>query len=77
MEACSGLMRQGEAEGPRVADTFAGLVSSTGARAEGRLYEIPMDARSILNDPDPALELTEQALENAIDWGGGSSASAR
>ncbi len=69
MEACSGLMRQREAEGPRVADTFAGLVSSTGARAEGRLYEIPMDARSILNDPDRALELTEQALENAIDWG--------
>ena len=43
-----------EPKAPRLVDTFAGLVSSTGARAEGRLYEIPMDARSILADPDRA-----------------------
>jgi hypothetical protein len=37
-------MQDGQPKGPRVVDTFAGLVSSTGARAEGRLYGIPMDA---------------------------------
>jgi hypothetical protein len=59
----------GRSGGPRLADTFAGLVSAAGARAEGRLYEIPMDARSILDDPDRALELMEQAVEDAIGWG--------
>jgi len=54
---------------PRVVDTFAGLVSAAGARAEGRLYEIPMDARSILADPDRALELMARAVEDAIEWG--------
>lgn len=54
---------------PRVADTFDGLVSAVGARAEGRLYEIPMDARAILDDPDRALELMERAVEDAIGWG--------
>jgi acetylornithine/succinyldiaminopimelate/putrescine aminotransferase/predicted amino acid dehydrogenase len=54
---------------PRVADTFDGLVSAAGARAEGRLYEIPMDARSILEDADRALELMERAVEDAIGWG--------
>src|SRR5262249_27499974 len=43
--------------------------SAAGARAEGRLYEIPMEARSILADPDRALELMEQAVADAIDWG--------
>ena len=46
-------MRGRQPEGPRIVDTFDGLVSATGARAEGRLYEIPMDARSILADADP------------------------
>src|SRR5262249_56431889 len=59
----------GQSKGSRVIDTFAGLVSSTGARAEGRLYDIPMDARSILADPDRALGLMEQAVADAIDWG--------
>jgi len=68
-EARSRPMRHGQPEGPRIVDTFAGLVSSTGARAEGRLYEIPMDARSILADPDRALELMEQAVADAIGWG--------
>jgi acetylornithine/succinyldiaminopimelate/putrescine aminotransferase/predicted amino acid dehydrogenase len=62
-------MPDGQPRGPRVVDSFVGLVSSTGARAEGRLYEIPMDARSILTDPDRALELMEQAVTDAIGWG--------
>jgi acetylornithine/succinyldiaminopimelate/putrescine aminotransferase/predicted amino acid dehydrogenase len=62
-------MRSEQPKAPRVVDTFAGLISSTGAHAEGRLYEIPMDARSILVDPDRALELVGQAVEDAIDWG--------
>ncbi len=44
----------GRSLAPRIADTFDGLVSAAGARAEGRLYEIPMDARSILDDPGRA-----------------------
>jgi acetylornithine/succinyldiaminopimelate/putrescine aminotransferase/predicted amino acid dehydrogenase len=68
-EARSRPMPGGQPQGSRVIDTFAGLVSSTGTRAEGRLYEIPMDARSILADPDRALELMEQAVTDAIDWG--------
>ncbi len=59
----------GQTEGPRIVDTFAGLVSATGARAEGRLYQIPMDARSILNDPDRALVLLEQVVADAVGWG--------
>src|ERR1700733_14487250 len=62
-------MRSEQPKAPRVVDTFARLISSTGARAEGRLYEIPMDARSILVDPDRALGLVGQAVEDAIDWG--------
>ena len=66
---CSRPMPDGRSRGPRIVDTFTGLVSAVGARAEGRLYEIPMDARSILDDPDRALELMEQAVEDAIGWG--------
>jgi acetylornithine/succinyldiaminopimelate/putrescine aminotransferase/predicted amino acid dehydrogenase len=68
-EARSRRIRDVQAEGPRVVDTFAGLSSATGARAEGRLYEIPMEARSILVDPDRALELVEKAVADAIGWG--------
>jgi hypothetical protein len=65
----SGPMRDSRSRLPRVVDTFDGMVSPTGARAEGRLYEIPMDARAILADPDQALELMEQAVEDALGWG--------
>ena len=77
LEASSRPMKDGQSKGPRVVDTFAGLVSSTGARAEGRLYEIPMDAQSILAKPEEALELMEQAVTDAIGWGRGLSGSAR
>ncbi len=59
----------GRTVAPRIADTFDGLVSAAGARAQGRLYEIPMDGRGILGDPGRALELMEQAVEDAIGWG--------
>ncbi len=41
----------------------------SGAPAEGRLYEIPMDARAILTDPDRALAQMEQAVTDAVLWG--------
>ena len=59
----------GEAMGPRVVDVFSGLVAELGGRAEGRLYEIPMDARAILTDPDRALAHMEQAVTDAVLWG--------
>ncbi len=53
----------------RMVDELAGLVSHTGARADGRLYEVPMDARSILEDPGQAIEFMEQAVDRAAEWG--------
>jgi putrescine aminotransferase len=53
----------------RLADELSGLVSATGARAEGRLYEIPMDARGILDDPAQAIEYMEEAVDRAAAWG--------
>src|SRR5262249_26617800 len=54
---------------PRVVDELTGLTSLLGNSAEGRLYEIPMDALSILSDPNRALNYMEQAVEMAVDWG--------
>ncbi|MBI2825386.1 MAG: aminotransferase class III-fold pyridoxal phosphate-dependent enzyme [Planctomycetia bacterium] len=54
---------------PRVADELAGLVSRLGAQAEGRLYEIPMQAMEILNDPVRAMGYMEQAVDMAAEWG--------
>ncbi len=53
----------------RLVDELANLVSPVGARAEGRLYEIPMDARSILEDPGQAIDYMEQAVDRAAEWG--------
>src|SRR5208283_1589818 len=53
----------------RMADELAKLASPAGARADGRLYEIPMEARSILEDPGQAIEYMEQAVDRAADWG--------
>jgi len=55
--------------GPRVVDELRHLKSAAGATAEGRLYEIPMDAVAILDDPDRALAYMEQAVEMAVEWG--------
>lgn len=54
---------------PRVVDELNGLVCGLGNTAEGRLYEIPMDALSILSDPDRALRYMEEAVEMAVEWG--------
>jgi acetylornithine/succinyldiaminopimelate/putrescine aminotransferase/predicted amino acid dehydrogenase len=53
----------------RVVDELSEMVSPRGASAEGRLYEIPMDVVSILDDPDRALNYIGQAVEMAGDWG--------
>lgn len=56
-------------EANRVADEMAGLVSLRGAQADGRLYEIPLDAMRILEEPARAMEFMEQAVEMAAQWG--------
>lgn len=53
----------------RVVDEVADLVSAQGARADGRLYEIPMDALAILDDPTQAMEYMQEAVNLAADWG--------
>ena len=53
----------------RVIDELPGLESRLQARAEGRLYEIPMDSLAILEDPGRALEYMRQAVDLASDWG--------
>ncbi len=58
----------GCAAGPRLADHLTGLVSASGALAEGRLYEIPMDVAAILADPDLGVGFMEQAVDEASRW---------
>jgi putrescine aminotransferase len=53
---------------PRLFDEM-NVISITGAAAEGRIYEIPMDARAILDDPDQAVGFMETAVDMAIRWG--------
>ncbi len=67
-DEAEGLPHGGQSE-PRVVDELEGLVSSCGARAEGRLYEIPMFAAEILENQDRALELITEAIHQAADWG--------
>jgi putrescine aminotransferase len=77
IEFCSYLHHQisqrdaAKKESPRVRliDELLGLVSATGASAEGRLYEIPMDAEEILADPVRAMEMVAEATQMAADWG--------
>jgi acetylornithine/succinyldiaminopimelate/putrescine aminotransferase/predicted amino acid dehydrogenase len=54
---------------PRMVDELVDLASPAGARADGRLYEIPMDARSIVEDPGQAIKYMEQATDRAAEWG--------
>ncbi len=53
----------------RIIDELPGLVSSLGARIDGRLYEIPMDSFAILANPDRALEFILAAVDQAAEWG--------
>ncbi|NIL97586.1 MAG: aminotransferase class III-fold pyridoxal phosphate-dependent enzyme [Planctomycetales bacterium] len=54
-----------------VIDELRQLRSPSGRVAEGRLYEIPLDAHQILADPDRAMGHAEAALQMAADWGAG------
>src|SRR5689334_3316474 len=58
-------------ENPRVraVDEFQNLVGDTGARCQGRLYEIPMGAEEILLDQSRAMEYVEEATRMATEWG--------
>lgn len=53
----------------RMIDELAKLASAAGAHADGRLYEIPMDARSMLDNPGQAMQYMEQAVDRAAEWG--------
>lgn len=55
----------------RVMDHLTGLVSQRGASCDGRLYEIPMGAAEILDDPVRAMAYMEQAVQMATEWGAG------
>jgi predicted amino acid dehydrogenase len=62
----TGLVNEDEV---RVVDEFSGLVSGQGKVCDGRFYEIPMDAQQILEQPNHALALMEQAVDDAAEWG--------
>jgi acetylornithine/succinyldiaminopimelate/putrescine aminotransferase/predicted amino acid dehydrogenase len=53
----------------RIVDELPNLVTPRGATAHGRLYEIPMGAMAILEDPDRALGYIDQAVKQAVEWG--------
>ena len=77
MEFCSYLHQQisqratAQQEPPcvRMIDDLSGLLSTTGAVAHGRLYEIPLDAEEILADPVLAMEYVSEATQMAAEWG--------
>lgn len=54
---------------PHLFDELADLRSDIGASAEGRIYEIPMLAHEILEQPQRAITLMEQAAADAHAWG--------
>lgn len=53
----------------KVVDQFLDIVGTNGNPVEGRIYQIPMDARSILEEQDRALEFMEGAVKDAAAWG--------
>ncbi len=77
LQLCSAVHDSLNAEEPagrtlphvHVADEMQNLVSWTGAHAEGRVYEIPLDASEILDDPVRAMEYVEDASQRAVEWG--------
>ncbi len=53
----------------RMVDHMTGLTSPTGDATEGRIYEIPLDAWQILQDPSHAMRYMEEAVDMAVKWG--------
>jgi hypothetical protein len=53
----------------QVIDELPALISRLGARTDGRLYEIPMDSFTILQEPDRDPEYILAAVDLAADWG--------
>jgi len=53
----------------RLIDDMPGLISASGARAHGRLYEIPMGAMEIIEDAARAVSYMEEAVDMAAEWG--------
>ncbi len=53
----------------RVIDEFTDLYSVNGTVTEGRLYEIPMTATEIKDDPNTAIAHIQRAIEMAQEWG--------
>lgn len=54
---------------PCLVDELPRILSATGAEAAGRIFEIPLDAVSILEQPEKALDLMENAVLQAHEWG--------
>lgn len=58
-----------EPKAVRMVHELRGICGAGGAHAEGRLYEIPMDAAEILDNPGDAVVFIEEAIRQAADWG--------
>lgn len=70
MTASAGLGYQSpKVQKPQLAVELGSLVFTGGKQAEGRIYQIPLQPHEFFEDPDRALELLDQALEQAADWG--------
>lgn len=52
-----------------VFDELGRLASPDGSVAEGRIYEIPLGAYEILDNPDRALAFMQEAVAQATEWG--------
>jgi putrescine aminotransferase len=50
-------------------DELGHLAAPDGSAAEGRIYQIPLDALQILDNPDHALQYMETAVGLAAEWG--------
>lgn len=68
VQSKSGAVQEHE---PQVSifDELGRLVSPAGVGAEGRVYEIPLDALAMLEDSERALAFMEDAVAQAADWG--------
>ncbi|MGB6045568.1 MAG: aminotransferase class III-fold pyridoxal phosphate-dependent enzyme, partial [Pirellulales bacterium] len=80
MELCrqvQNTLALGSAAGKQMADRvtilddIGTLRSARGKTTEGRLYEIPLDAYQILENPHEALGYIDEAVRMAAEWGAG------